>query len=363
VRHPAVPVWLMLLSGAIAVWAGAGPIQGHDVLRSIRSPLDLARSCLPGRYRAAVTLTGSIADEMNASLAAQGLEPPRFEEVMERPGVFALELANESYSLDTRELVSGILNPAEFIDVVLRSIVRYRDASMFERVVKETRATVEPAPQAGPAALCVRLRPLGERFGYSYEDIGSHVRESWLTALDAVMDTTDFLVHALTLQRCLREYDIEQTSPPPVQTVNARYEFAYATVGEHILPSELHLFLNDSLVVTITASYRREGRHVVFDKRLVCNQAQADVRSCLEMRYGTYQFGAGQARRRPGQARSDATRDIQKAAELSRKAAAELRTGAIGAAFRLLERLVREYPDTPQGLEARKLLEGVPKGL
>lgn len=350
---------------ALVTTAGAACAANtpHRLLRKIKSPLELVRDALPTRYRAPVQLSGTVAAQISSALATQKLPAPRYEETMEKPGVFSFELANDDYPLDTREMIAGVLNPAGVIDMIMRSVVRYHDPDTFARISRETVASLAAAPSSGPAAVAITLTPIAGRFGYSFEDAGSSVSESWLASLTVVMDTVDMLVHELVMRRGYREYAMEQTQKPPARESLVRYELGYTTVGGKTLPSDLSLSINDTLALMVTARYRVEQSNVVFDRRTVCNQASSAARECLEMTYGAYQIGASARVRSAPTVAKSTTRDIEKAAQLTREAAEAMRTGSIRAAFRILQRMATDYAGTPQGIEARKLLEGIPRGL
>ncbi|MBD3239997.1 MAG: hypothetical protein GF331_05380 [Chitinivibrionales bacterium] len=336
----------------------AGRDSPHELLKRIRSPLDMARPCMPRRYTVPVDVHGSMAEQIRTTLAERGLEKPRFEEWMEL-GSFSLVLANKAYTIDTRELVSGILNPPEMIDLVVRSVIRYHDPDTFRQITEETHAAVKPVPDR-PGWVSVELTPKGKRFAYRYQDLGTDVDESWLEGLTVVMDTVRNLIHELVQQRRIRRYSIQQTTEPSVQNLRIRYSFSYDSSTGHVLPERLEVFTRDRSSMVIEAKYRTEGKHVVFDERGVCH-GRGDQRSCLYMRYGAYRFekpGPLPTETKP----TDAVQEIERAAELSREATEQLRAGDIRASLRTLQRLVEEHPRTPQALEARRLLEDLPYG-
>jgi hypothetical protein len=359
------PIALVVLALAAAGGAAApGSPVNHSELGRLRAPLELARACFPRDYRAEVALSGDIADEMRASIAKLGLDAPRFVETMSSAGGGHLDLANPGYSLETRELLSGILNPLEMIDIVVNSLVKYRDEKKFADLVRQTSVTRGPAPNGLPVSVCTyTLSPRAERFGYQYEDAGAQVGESWLERLCLVVDTTRQLVQEITLLKRSRAFSMDQTERPPAESTTAHYAFSYDSGTGCLLPALLMLYTNDTLALTIGASYRTEGQHVVFDSRTICFGPGGQNHSCLSMHYSGYTFE--QAPRGPHAApRPDKrTREVQKAAEFSRQASEELRAGSIAASLRTLRKLVSRYPGTPQAIEARKVLECVPNGL
>ncbi len=330
----------------------------YEILTRIRSPLDMARPCMPRHYAAPVQVHGGMADQIGATLAERGLEKPQFEERMER-GAFSLVLANRAYTIDTRELVSGILNPPEMIDLVVRSVLRYHEPDTFRQIADETNAVVKPVPDV-PGRVMIELTPKGKRFAYRYKDLGTDIDESWLEGLTVVMDTSENLIHELVQQRRIRQYTMQQTTAPSVQKSTVRYVFSYDSSTGHVLPQRLEVFVHGRSSMLIEAKYRTEDDYVVFDTRSVCH-GRTERRSCLYMRYGQYRFGRPGPLPAPSEP-SRTVREIERAAELSREAVKQLREGDIRTSLRTLQRLIDEYPNTPQALEARRLLEDLPHG-
>lgn len=337
--------------------------EPYAMLRRIQTPGELVYPHLPRRYRVPVKVEGSVAEEIRATLNQLKLDPPRFEERMASKGDFHLVLANTSYPRETREMIGGILNPIELIDLVIRSVVRYRDPKQFDLLVKETDIQISRGSWQGKPVRYVELTPAGERFAYTYEDRGASVHESWLTGLALTIDTTSNLVYELVQQKHKRAFRTDQADKPTADTVRSTYHFNYDTLDGALLPVELSLTLNGRKALRIAASYRKVDRHVVFDSRSICYYRDEGEGSCLTMSYGTYDLSRNAAKVPMGAHSRKYTRALGKAAELSREAAEDLRTGEIGSAVRRLHRLVEHYPDTPQAVEARKLLSSLPRGL
>lgn len=335
------------------------PTGPHAILARISSPQQLLAPYLPSHYRVGVSLSGPIADEMRSALSKLGFSAPQYEEVMERKGEFRLDLSNTDYALDTRDLVCGILNPVEIIDLTVNSIVKYHDPDRFALMARQTRAYVVPTSWQGVTMARVTLVPTGDRFGYFYEDRGVSVKESWLLSLTAVVDSASGIVYELSQRKVSREFTMEQSATARFDTVTARYVFSYVEFAGHPLPAKLELFVNEKPALIIAAGYRAANTYVVFDTRSVCYVDADASESCLTMRYGDFVFDRASRKSTDGggMQRSEA---LAKAAELSQRAAEELRTGKIDAATRTLQKLAKQYPQTPQAVEARKLLSSLP---
>jgi len=335
------------------------------LLRSIRSPDQLVLPHLPARYTVPVTLSGAIADEMRKTLDTIHLEPPRYEEVLDKKHEFQLYLANTSYALETRDMLAGVLNPIEMIDAVVSSVLKYKSDDQFITIVNETEITVTPADVRGRPGLRADLTPKGKYFAYSYEDMGAYIRESWLSRINCLIDTSTHLVSELNLMRHVRTYVADQAQKPPVDSSLLSYEFTYAVQLGALLPVELSLSVNGALSLSLSATYRSEGSYVVFDTRKICYvnySAPGNGRSCLVLGYGVYDINTvPQALKSPQVRPGEYAAHMEKAAQLCRKALDRLRIGNIESSIPLLKKVVADYPETPQAVEARKLLSGLPR--
>ena len=335
------------------------------LLRSIRSPDVLVFPHLPSCYTVPVSVSGAIADEMKKTLDTLGLEPPRYEEVLDKKGKFHLFLANQSYPLETRDLLAGVLNPVEMIDAVVSSVLKYKSDDQFIAIVNETEISTTPVVTGGATPLVrVVLTPKGKYFAYAYDDLGSYIRESWLSSITCLLDTTSRIVHELSLMRHVRTYLADATQKPPVDSALLRYGFSYEARQGAMLPVELSLSVNGVPSLSVTATYRSEGKYLVFDTRKICYTKPASVNavpSCLIMSYGAYDMNAvPRALMSPVPPR-DYAQHMEKAAQLCRKALDLLRSGSIESSIPLLKKVASEYPETPQAVEARKLLSGLPR--
>lgn len=346
------------------------------LLRSIRSPDVLVMPHLPSCYTVPVTVSGTIAEEMKKALDSLSLEPPQYEEILDKKGQFHLFLANQSYPLETRDLLAGVLNPVEMIGAVVSSALKYKSDDQFIAIVNETDISVTNGSDGAMALVRVELTPKGKYFAYAYDDMGSYVRESWLSRITCLLDTSSHLVHEMSLMRHMRTYVADAAEKPPVDSSLLTYAFSYERQKDAganadasaLLPVGLSLSVNGVPSLSITATYRSEGKYCVFDTRKICyvnkgasSSASTGAPSCLVMTYGTYQMNTvPKAIASPVRPR-DYAHHMEKAAQLCRKALEHLHSGSIESSIPLLKKVVSEYPETPQAVEARKLLSGLPR--
>jgi hypothetical protein len=362
---------LMAVLACAALFQGRGICKKPDlpapyiVLRSVQTPRELLFSHLPTQYTVRIALSGSIAGEMQKTLQGIGVEAPSYEEVLDNTRQFRLFLANENYSLETRDLLSGVLNPVEMMDIVVSSALKYRQEEQFRAIANETSATIASRQTQGKTMLSITLLPRGKYFAYSYEDLGAYIRESWLSAVICVMDSASRCVYELTLHKSSRTFAADQTQKPPVDSSVLHYVFSYSVVDGALLPAALSLSINGAPSLTLEATFRREGNFLLFDTRKICYVNPKSLRgdpSCLMMNYGAYDINrVPQSLKLPVAPQTQA-RNMEKAAGLSRKVLALIRKGDLDAAIAVLKKVVADFPETPQAVEARELLSGLPGG-
>jgi hypothetical protein len=348
--------------------ASAGSIvaaENTDVfnfLSSIRSPADLVYPVLPKEYSVPVLLSGDVAEEMKYTLKNLDLEDPQYKEIYTQKTGFRLILANSFYSEDTRELLAGILNPVEMIDVVLGSIVRYRQKELLKKMLNEASAERRLIKtETGPKWLVV-LTPSGDRFAYEYEDMGAYIHETWLTHLEVMVDTANMLAENLEVKKASRLFSADSTGKPAPSENVYKYEFAYDTIEGRFLPSKMTLSIDGIQALSIKSGYRMLKKHTVFDSRIICYRKDINGRAYLNIKYGEYSLAQASVKPDKENRNDKKAVKIKQAASLAIKAEDALRAGNIKAAVRILKNIIQECEGTPQAIEAKKLMEGLPQG-
>jgi hypothetical protein len=332
--------------------------DGYALIKSIKSPQELLFPYFPKKYCVPVTLSGKIADEMKAALDSLKLELPRYNERFNGKA-FDLILANEQYSSKTRELLSGILNPVELIDIVVSSVVKYREPGKFSELMRETKILRDTCTYAQEKAFKITLAPKGDRFAYSYQDMGAFVHESWLTMLTLTLDAKTRLVYELSTIRFSRTYGTGSEKPAP-DIMNARYLFVYESRDGMQLPHRLSVYFNNTEVFKLQASYRQQDKMFLFNNKEICTSLEGKP-ACLNVSYGDYVFSLCDTTGKAGRVQDKKySQHLEKAAKLSQEAMEKMRSGKISDAIRLLQKLVEQYGETPQAVEAKKLLGQLP---
>jgi hypothetical protein len=179
-----------------------------------------------------------------------------------------------------------------------------------------------------------------------------------------VVDSASHLAYRISQRKMSRHIAADQAQKPQASTVDATYRFSYASFDGRAVPSRLDLEVGGKPTLSVTATYRRETKHVVFDTRSIWYSTQQGDSASLAMAYGSYDFSnASRPKADPAAGTKRYTRDIESAARLSAKAAEGLKRGRIDVTIRHLRRIVDDYPHTPQAAEARRLLSSLPTGL
>ncbi len=351
--------WTVTTVVLFCSWLGAESSDDYDILKSIPSPYQMIDPHFPAEYRADVELSGKVANEMKKTLEKMDYPPPRYEEIRAKGEGFNLALSNPEYPVETRDLISGILNPTEMTESLLSSILKYRDPQKFASLRKETRSRRKIIKHQGKTCYEITLEPTGKRFSYIYEDMGSYIREFWLSELTVVVDTSDNVIQELSLKKHSRHIAANASKEPSVQTRNFEYLFDYKKVQGALLPHDLHVNIDGTESVSLKTTYHKTKKHLMFEKRTICYRKPSKKTSCLEMKYGTIHEGKGSAKSVSTRTRAGG-KDLMRAAKLSRKATDALKEGTFSVAVRALQKIIDEYPETPQAVEARKLLSTLP---
>jgi hypothetical protein len=360
-RLPVATLSLVFAAFSIAARSSGIP-EDYSLLRRIKSPQELVFPLLPKKYCVPVTMSGGIADEMQGSLDSLKLDPPQYHERFDGK-TFTLALSNSNYPARTRELLGGIMNPAELIDVVVSSVVKYREGESFAAIARDTYIKKDTAAAFGRPVVVLRLLPKGERFAYVYQDMGAFVHESWLTMLAITIDTATRAVYELSTVRYSRTFDANVVERPAPSVMNARYLFDYKDMDGVMLPSQCVIYFNGVEALKLEAIYRREGKYFVFDRKEICSSLDGKP-ICLTVSYGEYRLGSCAAvALSPKSLGKKYAKRLELAAALSREANEKLRIGKIMESVRVLQKLVEQYGDTPQAVEARRLLGQLPKEL
>jgi hypothetical protein len=365
-KSGAFPVRILTASIVLALAVLSHAKSNHsaqfEFLSSIRAAGDLVAPMLPRTYAVPVRLTGTIADEMRTTLKGLDLEEPEYMEIYDRKNGFSLILSNDYYSSDTRELLAGILNPIDMIDAVLNSIVRYRQEDKLDNMLYETKAKRQLIVNKGKAKWVVLLEPSGERFAYDYEDMGAYIHETWLTSMEITVDSASMLAEKLVLKKYSRLYSADSTGRPSPSGRSYQYDFHYDTLTGKPMPVKMTLAIDGVLSLSMEAAYRTAGSSIVFASRKICYETKGGKQACLELEYGEYQINADLQAFKNGNKNATSSNKIKQAAALALKAEEAIRTGNIKVAMRTLKNIIQNCEGTPQAVEARKLLEGLPDG-
>ena len=331
---------------------------GHAFIKSIKSPQELLFPHFPKKYCVPVTLSGRIADEMRIALDSLKMDLPTYNEFFDGKE-FHLTLA---YAAKTRELLSGMLNPVEMIDIVVTSVVKYREGQKYEEIIRDTHVKRDSGSYNGRKALVVQLTPKGERFAYVYQDMGAFVTESWLTMMTLTIDAATNVVYELSTIRYSRTYGANAAKKPSADITNARYVFNYDQKEGILLPSRLTVQFNNAEVLRIDVTYKKQDKVFVFVKKEICT-SMGGIPMCLIETYGDYKMGACDTTAGAQTQKKPYSKQLEQAAQLSRDASEKLRKGQISETIRLLQKLIEQYGGTPQAIEAKRLLSQLPKEL
>lgn len=320
----------------------------------------LGMAHFPRCYTAQVTLGGAVGAEVKASLLAMKLPPPVFSEILDEKGVIRLSIANKEYPLVTRDLVSGIVNPGQMIDVILSSLLRYHSADDIRQLASETTIKKNVTVLDNRPVFTLFLSPVGTRFAYRWDDMGAFVHESWLTSAMLTIDTSTYVVYEISGRKYSRTFSVDASEKPPLDSADVRYTITYDTASG-LLPLSLTVRENKSEKLKIVVTYRPENGATVFNSRSIIYALPNGSKTELSLYYGLYTMSLFGKPDLDNPIQSGYMKKLGGAATLARKATDCLSLGDISAAARVFKRLSQEYPSTPQGIEAARLLQNLPR--
>jgi hypothetical protein len=329
----------------------------YEILRSIKSPQDMLFPIFPKQFCVPVNLSGSIAEEINSSIKSIGLESPQYKESF-NGSTFNLYIANDSYAEQTKDMLSGVLNPLEMIDLIVQSLVKYRSPQQFNKLIAETNLELRKTA-VDPSYVDAVLTPRGNRFAYVYDDNGAYIHESWITELKLTIDSPKRIVNEIDVKKISRQFSTDQITAPQFDTILYKYAFNYTELNGSILPYQLQIFTNNKLSLEISVLYREEDSHIVFDKKVI-SSIHDTQRADLTVSYGDYSSGACEHKKNTSE---QINRKLIAASALSKKALDQLHKGNISGSARVLGEIVSKYDGTPQAIEARRLLSQLPSDL
>jgi hypothetical protein len=331
----------------------------YQLFKSIQAPQELLFPHFPSSYCASVQVSGGVAEEIRTTIEALHLPPPKFRESFDGK-TFRFFLANQDYPPETRELLSGILNPLELIDLIVQSLLELRDPKKFKNLVNTTFLTKQIGIYNKRQVYFLKLGPKDKRFAYRYDDRGAYIQERWLTGLTVVVDTASLLVHKIVEEKYGRRFEVN-TQSAEIDTLITTYLFDYNFKDDMVFPKHLKVMLNDHEMLSIKTSYREFRKKYVFDEKVVCCRNGKNTTTCLELTYNEYRRKKCKTKKpaheKPNQ---NYAKKLIGAAQLSRKASELLREGNISESIRVFQELIERYEGTPQAIEAQRLLLHLP---
>ena len=356
--------FILLVQSLSIIPAATKKLSGpFTTISKIKSPYKLISNYLPKRYTASLTLSGSIADEIKSILDTLDIDIPLYTEIYSKKNRYQLIITNKEYTTQTRDLISGILNPVELTGIILNSVLQYSEIENLLQMQKETTVSEKNESKNGSSVVIYEITPTGTRFGYKYKDMGAYIFETWLTKLSLTVEPSTMLAHELSLTKHSRTFFTDQATRPAPEVSNHRYVFNYKEIQNAPAPSQLDLYVDSIMKLSLSASYRQIDQFILFDKREIKYFLNDKKVSNLLINYKNYDFTSTPEKIKPAGNSGKYTTKLKRAAACSRKAIEALSKGEIQTALALLQTIIENYPGTPQAVEAQKLLSGLPNGL
>ncbi len=348
---------VLLLSGSIS--AKENLMEQYRVFRDVRGSFEKAQKYLPKEYTVPVQISGTIAEEILAQVDTLGIEKPGFIEHLDKDKRFKLLLANENYSSRTRELLSGILNPVEMIEAIMKSVLKFSEESFLKKLEKETTFTKDTVSDEEQKLIRVTLKPSGTRFNYAYKDMGAYMIENWLTELTLKIYPENNLAAELSYTKHSRLTGTSSGERKDPKISRHTFRFKYKKVKDIEIPSALRFYIDGKPTAALSVNYREEDNFILFENRNV-KYIMPDGRSSeLRMDYGKYIFDKPPEPSGQITSNDKYSKNLKKAADRAREASQAISDGKLSTAANILKTIVDRYPGTPQAVEASRILTGL----
>ncbi len=333
--------------------------DSYTIITRIKSPLEMISDIFPKRYSVPVTLSGSIADEIASILDTINIDKPLYSEYYDRKNGFVLSIINEQFPSQTREMISGILNPIDMTGVILNYLLKYRETDNLIKLQKETTINTKNVKKGDSTMILIEIKPKGTRFCYEYKDFGAYLHESWLSEMSITIDSSTMVAQELSIVKHLCDYNATQQKRPAPKKFHQLYKFTYAEIKGSPIPSTFDLYIDSQLTLSFSASYREFDKYTTFDRREITYFLNDKPASDLIMKFMKYDLSVEKKIIKEDKIKDEYAKNLKRAAAYSRKATEALNSGRIQKAVQLMQMIIDNYPHTPQAVEAKKLLSGL----
>lgn len=352
-------VLIILLAISVSSFSKENKLEQYKIFKDVRSSFDAALKYLPKEYTVPVHISGPVAEEILAQIDSLDIDKPGFIEHLDKDRRFRLLLANENYSSRTRELLSGILNPVEMIDAIMKSVLKYSEESFLKKLERETSFSKDTITIENKKFIRVTLKPSGTRFNYAYRDMGAYMIENWLTEMTLDIYPHNNLAAELTYVKHSRLTGTSGENKKETKISKHTFRFRYSKIKDIEVPSSLRLYINDKPTAALSVKYREEDRYILFENRKVKYIISESKPVELIIDYGTYTFDKPPAPSGQITTNSKYSQNLKKAADRAREASQAISEGKLSTAANILKTIVDRYPGTPQAVEASRILTGL----
>lgn len=350
---------LVLITLSSSLYSKENIIEQYRIFKDVRNSFESAKKYLPKEYTVPVYISGPVAEELLAQIDSLGIEKPGFAEHLGKDKQFTLLLSNKNYSTRTRELLSGILNPIEMIDAIMKSVLKFSEESFLKNLEKETSFKADTLSIDNHKIVRVTLTPNGNKFNYIYKDMGAYMLENWLSELTLDIQPESKLATELSYVKHTRLTGTSSQERKKPKISKHTFKFKYEKVKDIQIPSALRLYINNKPTAALSVNYRELDRFILFDKRKV-KYIMPDGNSAeLFMEYGEYSFTKPPEQSGHITSNEKYSKNLKKAAERAREASQAIKNGKLTTAANILKTIVDRYPGTPQAVEASRILTGL----
>lgn len=332
------------------------PEDPYTLLKNIPSFYSLFSQKGLNAYSADAVVEGAIYESLRDMAKQKNLSEPRFIEIYKADKGFTFKLKNRDYPAYFKQIVDELFTPVRAFDQVISAIESKREFSWFNTF--KTNTTVEASwvqyNDTPHIKMIFTPRP-GATMEKFIDSAGGQPRLTETTAMT-------FIIHPDgKLLKMMKVTQQEKTGDKDT-TIEKKFTFEYARISGHTMPVELIIEKNGKNEIKFKATYITKGSFIVFSEKFFGYKDQDGNTGKVRINYQDYNFNNQADLSYVDEAKSKIMLEQEAAAEKLFNEAKELiMDGKNSKSMKILQKIVKNYPETTYAKQAQTLLNGLPE--
>lgn len=307
-------------------------------------------------YSADAVVEGALYESLADMAAQKNLSAPKFMEIYRAEKGFFFKLKNMDYPAFFKQMVDELFTPVRAFDQVIKTIESRRELSWFNRFKASTNVEAKRIQyDESPHIRLVFTAKSGGVIETHTDTVGSQPRVTETLLMSFVINPENRL---LKLMKVLQK---EKTGGEETD-VEKRFFFSYVAINGRTLPSELTIERNGKKEIKFKAIYIIKENYAVFSEKFFGFKAQDGSTGKVSIKYLNYKFNKNADLSLVDEAMSRMMLEQEADAEKLFASAKELiMDGKNDKAKKILQKIVKNYPETTYAKQAQTLLDGLPE--